>query len=230
MIHIFLVLCSLASAQEISSSTVISNIELLNLSKDVRELQSGRPTITGVPYWLSGTSVGAAGITFSDGSVQTTAANISVTTLTASGYVRVASDVYKADLSTHAFTATAGFTGACNVANSTITINCYGAPIEVYYEGGIDNSGAAIAVFMGALCNGKFCGNHGHTKGGDGATADIMFVGHIPDNNQVWDASWSRTIRGLSGAQNICLGFDGTNNVIALSLRNKFGARCVLTP
>lgn len=69
---IWLLLASLAAAQEISTDTVSVpldfQIEVSNLGKAVRELQGGMPRVTGLPTF-------AKGIKFADGTTQTTAAS-----------------------------------------------------------------------------------------------------------------------------------------------------------
>lgn len=68
MISLLLLAASLSAQVDASSVNVVEQIQFQNLGKDVRELQSGRPTITGLPTFLNG-------IKFSDGTTQTTAAS-----------------------------------------------------------------------------------------------------------------------------------------------------------
>lgn len=69
-----LLLASLSFGQ--STDTVKETLRLDNIAVSVRELQSGKPTITGVPYFVKGASVGSTGITFDDDSVLTSANNL----------------------------------------------------------------------------------------------------------------------------------------------------------
>ena len=74
MIHLLVLLASLASAQESSTDTIsipmTTQIEISNLGKDVRELQEGRPVIPGIPRYMNGICFDVAGT-----DCQTTAAS-----------------------------------------------------------------------------------------------------------------------------------------------------------
>ena len=77
LISALIFLASMAMAQGQSTGTVSTSLDdelkISNLGKAVRELESGRPRITGLPTF-------ANGIKFSDGTTQTTAATSSVAT------------------------------------------------------------------------------------------------------------------------------------------------------
>ena len=69
MIALLFLLSSVSWGQVVSTAPAgtTESMKLSNIGKDVRELQSGRPQITGVPNYLNGMSVGTAGITWADG-------------------------------------------------------------------------------------------------------------------------------------------------------------------
>ncbi len=76
MIYALLLLSSLASAQEVSTSapeglSMEDTMSMSNMSKQIIELQGGRPKITGLPKYQKG-------IQFLDGTIQTTAASAGV--------------------------------------------------------------------------------------------------------------------------------------------------------
>lgn len=84
MIQALLLLCSLAQAQEVSTSApTVPPVEsrLSDLEKQIRDLQNGRPTIPGKPTYLNGISFSnAAGsaITFNDQTTLNTAPSAGV--------------------------------------------------------------------------------------------------------------------------------------------------------
>ncbi len=92
-----------------------------NLGKAVRELESGRPKITGLPQFLEG-------IKFNDGTTQTTA-------FTGGGYTAITSSYTRVP----AFTQTQG---AHNVAIATVTITATANPVFICFAGSAENTGA----------------------------------------------------------------------------------------
>jgi len=169
------------------------------------------------------TTSGSRGIIFQDGSVQTSAYTSSAGTFTANGYVQLSSDSVVSNLS-GSFTNTS-FNGC--TSGSTVTLNCYGAPIEIYYQGGFTDSGGNEVIAMGFLCNGAACGGWGFTTGLSGTAP---YIAIHPSISHAVDMSWSRVVRGQSGPTNVCLWKYIGNNTWNFSSVNRFGARCVLTP
>jgi hypothetical protein len=131
----------------------------------IRELQSGKPTVTGVPYFLSGASVGATGITFSDGSVQTTAASdgrivISSSPQLASNF-SIASNVYA--YTTLASTVTPQSVDSVVILFPTITIQDGSSSAEEKCEYKIRRGNTDIGLPSGIQTNVGGGGNHLYT-------------------------------------------------------------------
>ena len=166
MIHALL-LASAMWGQDISTPTatvnVIDQMEFQNLSKAVRELQSGRPTITGVPYFINGTTVGTPGVTFGDGTTQTTAA--SAAAVLVSTCTRL--------LINQGTTSTAWVA----VTGSTVTATFGAKRLLVIFSGQVGNSvggnhGMVTVTMDGAYLNPIYtasfgCASHRNSSGGE---------------------------------------------------------------
>lgn len=143
MLHVLLLLASLANAQETSISTgatvipLITEIEISNLGKDTRLILQGRPRFP-QPHTF------AKGICFGDGTCQTTAP-----VSTASVYI--ATGVINIPQTTGTNTTFAG----CNIAGSTVQATVSLSTYVAHVEAQISSSQNGETIGLIALMNGQ---------------------------------------------------------------------------
>jgi len=149
--------------QDLSSSTlptanIIENIKLKNLAEEVRQLQSGRPTITGQPKFQDG-------VTFNDNTTQVTA------------YLVAASSRSSPILVNTDYTATT-FGTAVNGSTLTITL-AQESPVAVSFAGQVSNNNSSGGCGLSILIDGAFPSGYSTsraiTSSGNGTTANNVF-------------------------------------------------------
>lgn len=112
----------------------------------VRSLLKGRPSVTGVPTYINGITMGSgAAITFGDATTQNTAP--------AAEYVPKSSATYGSVSGTTSDTAFAG----CNIVGSTLTITVLAdSSIEASFSGSVTNATLSTNFHMWVLVDGTF--------------------------------------------------------------------------
>jgi hypothetical protein len=147
---LLLLLASLASAQGVSTGPVESasldisdRLTLQNLSLAVRELQSGRPTITGIPYYQNGIRLPNGVLVSSPSTGGGGSFSLGVATFT-----------YLTDL-TFTTPNNSSVMTTC-IPGSTIAWTADGDPYVVELQATVWQNAGAIALVAGYLVNGQF--------------------------------------------------------------------------
>ena len=130
----------------------------------------------------------------------------------------------RADISSHSYVSnlTGAYTntsfGGCT-AGSTVTINCYGGKIAVYFEGGQSNTGTGEHR-NGFLMDGDTPGPWDETSGNAPSRS------YIGNNNHAYDVDFIRWVEAPSGSHNFCFWSFIQNNTANYSAQNRFGVYC----
>ena len=158
MIPAILLLASLASAQ---STTTVRDLDLdrklVNMSVDIRDFQSGSPTLTGTPTYQGGfRATGAA--TFS--------APVTFSSATFNGWVSISSNVI-GSLRRSSETINTGTANYANtsfdVCQSTLSIYTQGQPVELSLDVMTFSGSGNARLCAVVLQDGQFIANHNPT-------------------------------------------------------------------
>ena len=115
-----------------SNDSFEEEFKIQNLGKGLRELESGRPTITGLPTFKNG-------VKFNDSTTQTTAYNAAVSSCTATP-----------------FSPTSGTGAGFQVAVATLTITTTGGRVRMYFSGSVTGSASQTICGFNVIQDGAF--------------------------------------------------------------------------
>lgn len=181
---LLLLLASLSFAQStttVNGQSPIEQSKIVNISKDVRDLQMGRPYITGQPQF-------AGGIKFADGTVQVTSPTASLfPTVFVSTYTLLVSDI-----------ALGTVQGVC-YATATATFN--GGRLQISLTSDIHNASANDKAKIAVLVDGAYLSPW------DTFSADkkAMIGGNNTGADSLGNLSWTTLTNVSAGQHQICL-------------------------
>jgi len=185
MIYALCLLASLSFAQSSTDTTTspIDAIRLSNINKGIRELQSGRPQITGIPKYINGLSVGSAGITWADGTTSTTSTG---------GWDSVHQSSYTSNMAE----TTMADAGVCAVG-STVTYSCPGSNVRISFSGSVGNDSDNNISGVMFMVDGAFPSPYGATSG--------VIVTEVRTHIYAYSASFGVVLPIASGQHSYCL-------------------------
>ena len=185
MILALLLLASLAQAQEISTApaaTMTYDVEIQNIGKAVRELQGGRPQITGIPTFRNGVvfeNAAGSALTFRDNTTQNTAP---VSTADVSSFTRVPATVI-----------TNSNFSVCVV---TVTLTVAAVPLEFWVAGAALNASVQGSAWTVLVDGAYYPGN----------SSPAMWAHENANGGYCQKASGTFTIKALTaGSHDFCL-------------------------